>query len=116
LILSLTPRFNDVFLYSLGYAGAAGSEAAAVDAVSVALRDLGGRLISALICISALGAVNGLILTGTRISYAVGADHRAFRPLGKWHPRTGTPVRALLVQVAIAIPKLRRSTTQPRLT
>jgi amino acid transporter len=33
----------------------------------------------------------------------VGADHRAFRVLGQWHPRTGTPVRALVVQGLIAL-------------
>jgi amino acid transporter len=60
-------------------------------------------LISALICVSALGAVNGLIFTGARISYAVGADHRLFRFLGQWHPRLGTPASALLVQGAIAV-------------
>ncbi len=50
----------------------------------------GGVFISVLICISALGAVNGLIFTGARISYAVGTDHRLFRWLGRWHPRLGT--------------------------
>ena len=94
---------NGAFLYTLGYAGLATSEAVAADAVSTVLPDVGGRAISALVCISALGAVNGLVFTGARISYAVGADHRAFRALGKWHRRTGTPVRALLVQGAIAV-------------
>ena len=59
--------------------------------------------ISALICISALGALNGLIFTGARISYAVGADHRLFRWLGRWHPRLGTPAVALVLQGAIAV-------------
>ena len=60
-------------------------------------------MISALICISALGAVNGLVFAGARISYAVGADHRAFALLGKWSGRRGTPVRALVLQGAIAV-------------
>ncbi|MFH1919965.1 MAG: amino acid permease [Planctomycetota bacterium] len=94
---------NGAFLYTLGYAGLATSGAVATDAVSTIFPKLGGALISALVCISALGAVNGLIFTGARISYAVGAEHRAFRPLGQWHPRTGTPVRALAVQGAIAV-------------
>ena len=91
------------FLYTLGYDGMAHSGAVAVDTVTTAFPQTGGLLISALICISALGAVNGLIFTGARISYAVGADHRIFRPLGKWSPRTGTPIRALLLQGAIAL-------------
>ncbi len=49
-----------------------------------------------------MGAANGLIFTGARISYAVGTDHRIFRALGRWNPRTGTPVRSLLLQGLIA--------------
>ena len=94
---------NAAFLYTLGFEGLAASDAVAADAVSSAAGEIGPRLISALVCISALGAVNGLIFTGARISYAVGTEHRALAPLGKWHGRTGTPVRALIAQGLIAI-------------
>ncbi|MBN2475155.1 MAG: amino acid permease [Pirellulales bacterium] len=94
---------NAAFLYTLGYDGLAASEAVATDAVSTVFPKMGGRLISLLVCISALGAVNGLIFTGARISYAVGADHRVFQGLGRWDQRTGTPLRALLLQGVLAV-------------
>jgi amino acid transporter len=94
---------NGAFLYTLGFNGLASSSAVATETVTTVLPTNGGRLISALICISALGAVNGLIFTGARISYAVGADHRAFRSLGHWHKRTETPARSLAVQALIAV-------------
>jgi amino acid transporter len=94
---------NGAFLYTLGYAGLATSKAVATDCVSTVLPRIGGSLISALVCISALGALNGLIFTGARISYAVGAEHRAFGILGRWNQRRGTPVWALLVQGVIAV-------------
>lgn len=95
---------NGAFLYTLGYAGVANAgEEVAMKSVCTVLPRVGGRLIGALICISALGAVNGLIFTGARISYAVGTEHRAFRVLGRWNRRTGTPVPALLVQGVIAL-------------
>jgi len=94
---------NGAFLWTLGYDGTATSKAVATDTVSALFPTLGGRAISALVCISALGAINGLIFTGARISYAVGAEHRAFRALGRWHPRTGTPVHALVVQGLLAL-------------
>ncbi len=94
---------NSAFLYTLGYTGLATSEAVASDAISTTFPRIGGRLISALVCISALGAVNGLIFTGARISYAMGAEHKTFKVLGKWHERTGTPAWALLVQGVIAL-------------
>lgn len=94
---------NGAFLYTLGYSALATSEAVASDSISAVFPQIGGRLISALVCISALGAVNGLIFTGARISYAVGAEHRTFGILGRWHRLTGTPVWALLTQGAIAV-------------
>jgi amino acid transporter len=94
---------NGAFLYTLGYAGLATSKAVATDCVSTVFPRIGGSLISALVCISALGALNGLIFTGARISYALGAEHRAFGILGRWDQRRGTPVWALSVQGAIAV-------------
>lgn len=103
IVTALYLLVNGAFLYTLGYTGLAMSKAVASDAISTAFPNVGGRLISALVCISALGAVSGLIFTGARISYALGAEHYAFRLVGKWHARTGTPVWALLVQGVIAV-------------
>jgi amino acid transporter len=94
---------NGAFLYTLGYEGLAASKAVAAESIATVFPQAGGRIISALVCISALGAVNGQVFTGARISYAVGAEHRVFRALGQWHPRTGTPLRSLLLQGAIAV-------------
>ena len=94
---------NTAFLHALGYHGLAGSEAVASDVTDSVFPGIGRRLISALICICALGAVNGLIFAGARISYAVGCDHAMFRVLGRWNQKTGTPVRSLLLQAFIAI-------------
>ncbi|MHC4723971.1 MAG: APC family permease [Planctomycetota bacterium] len=84
---------NAAFLYTLGYTGLATS----------VFPKIGSRLISTLVCISALGAANGLIFTGARISYAMGTEHRVFKFMGKWDNKTGTPAWALLVQGAIAV-------------
>jgi amino acid transporter len=102
-VITLYLLVNGAFLYTLGYNGLATSKAVASDAIKTVFPVVGSRLISALVCISALGAVNGLIFTGARISYAMGEDHRLFRALGRWDQRTGTPVWALAVQGLIAL-------------
>ena len=102
-VAALYLLLNGAFLHALGVGGVAASSAVASDAVSIRLPGTGSRLVAALIAVSALGAVNGLIFTGARISYAAGTEHRAFRALGRWNPRTGTPAIALVVQGAIAI-------------
>lgn len=94
---------NLSFLRVLGYEGLAGSEAVAVDAVSAVFPQSAAVLVSLLVCISALGAVNGLIFTGARISYALGTDYRWFSFLGRWSPRFGTPAASLIVQGIIAV-------------
>jgi amino acid transporter len=94
---------NAAFLHTLGYEGLKASKAVATDTVSAVWPEGAGVLISGLICLSALGAVNGLIFTGARISYAVGQDHKLFGYLGRWDPRWGTPSVALVVQGTIAV-------------
>jgi len=94
---------NGAFMTALGFGPMAASSAVAVDTVARVFPEAAVRVIAVLICISALGAVNGLILTGARISYALGAGHPAFHLLGVWHPRLGTPVWSLVIQGAISL-------------
>ena len=94
---------NFSFLSALGYENMASSQAIAVDTLATLVPDSAARLISILICISALGAINGLIFTGARISYAMGSDHSMFRGLGAWNPKSGTPIRALLLQGLLSL-------------
>ncbi|MGB8991983.1 MAG: amino acid permease [Desulfobaccales bacterium] len=102
-VTALYLLLNGAFLSALGLERMSTSQAVAADTVAKIFPGAATRLVSILICISALGAVNGLVFTGARISYALGADHRTFRPLGTWHPRLGTPVGALLVQGGLSL-------------
>jgi amino acid transporter len=93
---------NTSFLYSLGHKGMGASGAIAVDTIRGLFGKYGARFFAVLVCLSAVGAANGLIFAGSRISYAVGTEHRLFRVLGRWHGRQGAPVSALLIQSVIA--------------
>jgi amino acid transporter len=63
----------------------------------------GGRAISILVMISALGAVNGLIFAGARVYATLGADYRLFAWLGTWRPGRGAPIVAVLLQALITL-------------
>ncbi len=102
-VTALYLLLNGAFLSALGLERMSTSQAVAADTVGQIFPGAANRAVSILICISALGAVNGLVFTGARISYALGEDHRTFRPLGTWHPRFGTPVGALLVQGGLSL-------------
>ena len=75
-------------------------------AASVVERMLGrgmGNLIALLVSSSAFGALNGYILTGARILYALGKDHPLFARLAKLHPQFRTPTTALWFNAALAM-------------
>jgi len=94
---------NGAFLYALGYKGMSTSQAVAVDTVMKMFPGMAAKVIGILISISALGVINGLIFTGARISYALGAEHPTFRMLGGWNQRLGTPVSALAAQGCLSL-------------
>jgi APA family basic amino acid/polyamine antiporter len=102
-VTALYLMINGAFLSALGLVNMSTSEAVAVDMLGTVFPEAAGRVIAILICISALGAVNGLVFTGARISYALGADHKSFQPLGKWNQRLGTPLWALIVQGGLSL-------------
>ena len=93
---------NLAFVHALGLEGTRQSTAAA-DVLRLGLGPWAGKTLSLLICISALGAVNGQIFTGSRIYYAFGSEHRLFAWLGRWNARSGTPIPSLLIQGAITL-------------
>jgi len=102
-VAALYLLINVAFLRTLGYEAMARSAGVATDTVATVLPSGAGRLIASIICISALGTMNGMIFTGSRISYALGQSHSLFNRLGRWHPRSGTPVSALLLQGLLSL-------------
>jgi amino acid transporter len=94
---------NLAFLRVLGLEGTAASPVPAADVVQRTLGAAGSRFMSALVCVSALGAMNGMTFTGARIYYAVGEEHRLYSWLGRWNARFDTPLRALGIQFAVTL-------------
>ncbi len=58
----------------------------------------GTKLMAAIILVSTFGCLNGLILSGARVLYAMSRDGLFFSGLAHVEPRTDIPVRALVVQ------------------
>lgn len=58
----------------------------------------GGRLVSAIILISIIGALNGCLLTSPRILFAQAKDGLWFRSFAAVHPRYGSPYIAIAAQ------------------
>ena len=83
------------YMVVLGFDGARASETPAADVMQLVVGDWGRSIISGLVMVSALGAINGLILTGSRIYASLGADHVIFARLSRWDQQRGAPAAAL---------------------
>jgi len=94
---------NGAYLLGLGFEGVRASSAPAADVAKLAMGDWGAKAISLLVMLSALGAINGLIFTGSRVYASLGADHRVFALLGRWNVRRAAPFWSLVAQTAIAL-------------
>ena len=89
---------NGAYQYVLPLKDVVRSTHVAADATQRVLGAGGASAIAGLIVLSAFGALNGVILAGPRVYYAMAADGLAFRWLGAVHPRRQTPYLALAAQ------------------
>ncbi len=103
IITAIYLLMNLAYLRGLGLKEMGQSEVVAADFMNRVLGPRGVPFISLLIIVSALGAINGSILTGARTNYSLGQDFSLFGFLGRWQGRSNTPVNALLFQGAIAL-------------
>jgi basic amino acid/polyamine antiporter, APA family len=110
-VLLLYILCNLVYLSVLPMAGSAsattlagkGIQFAAEDRVAtavmqVAFGGIGAKLMAGAILISTFGCINGLLLAGARVYYAMSRDGLFFKSVGKLSPKSNAPVNSLWVQ------------------
>ena len=88
----------DSFLHALPFRAIRNGSAVAAELMSLHFGERGANFISALVVISCLGSVHGMLFTSSRVLYAAGKQHRLMRWLGAWNERWGVPIRALFLQ------------------
>jgi len=89
---------NYIYLYALPIPEVKGVVRIAEKATSALFGSSTGALISAAVIISTFGALNGSILTGPRVYYAMAKDKLFFQRVSQVHPRFRTPGFAILIQ------------------
>ena len=94
---------NLAYLHALGVGGLAASNAPAADLMGIAAGGTGRSLIAAGIAASTFGFLDLVILVSPRVYQAMARDGLFFSSLATLHPRYRTPVRALLLQAAVAV-------------
>jgi APA family basic amino acid/polyamine antiporter len=89
--------------YVLPASAIAASPRPASDAVALVMGRMGASIVSAGMAISMLVTLNGTIMSGARVPFAVARDGYFFAALAEVHPRFRTPSAALLWQAALSI-------------
>lgn len=90
-------------LYGLGFDGLAKSKAVGADVMTAGFGPVGGVLIGIVVALTTLTSINATMLVGARTNYSLGRDWPIVAFMSRWDSRRGAPVRAFLVQAAIAL-------------
>ena len=77
---------------------AAPEDRVATAAAGVIFGPVAVQLMAAAVMISTFGCINGMVLAGARVYYAMAIDKLFFRPVARVHPRFHTPAVSLVVQ------------------
>jgi APA family basic amino acid/polyamine antiporter len=94
---------NAAVQYVLTASGIALSPQPASSAMAVVLGSLGAGIVSGGMALSMLVAMNGTIMSGARVPFAMARDRYFFSSLARVHPRFHTPSVAIVVQAILAI-------------
>jgi APA family basic amino acid/polyamine antiporter len=79
------------------------SKLVAADAADKLIGPVGVVFVSIAVMISAFGTLNGSVMTGSRILFAVAADGLLFRPIATVHPRFKTPSVAIALSATLGV-------------
>jgi APA family basic amino acid/polyamine antiporter len=102
LVIVVYVLVNLAYFYVLPPADVAATQTIAADTARRFMGRAGGAFIAVGVMISAFAALNGSILTGSRVPYATARDGLFPAPLAHVHPRFRTPAIAILAQAVIA--------------
>jgi basic amino acid/polyamine antiporter, APA family len=94
---------NAAVQYVLPAAAVAGSIRPASDAMALVLGAGGASLVSVAMALSMLVTLNGTIMSGARVPYAMARDGYFFKAMAEVHPRYRTPAVAIVVQCVLAV-------------
>ncbi|MGC2792194.1 MAG: amino acid permease, partial [Candidatus Sulfotelmatobacter sp.] len=89
--------------YVLPASAIAASPRPASDAVALVVGRMGASIVSAGMAISMLVTLNGTIMSGARVPFAVARDGYFFSALADVHPRFHTPSVAIVFQAVLSI-------------
>ena len=105
IVMAIYVLINVAYLFVLPASALAATETPAADVAKILFGASGGKVITIGILVSIFGALNGYIMTGMRIPYAMAVENRIpfSKVLSKLHPKFETPVNCGILIAVISI-------------
>lgn len=103
IIIALYLLANLAYLAVLPVSEIRHSKLVAADVASALIGPAGVVLVAGAVMVSTFGTLNGSVMTGGRILFAMANDGLLFRPIGKVHPRFQTPSVAIALEAGLGV-------------
>lgn len=88
---------NCLYLYLIPVQQMVNAKLIAADVLQILFGNYGRKLLEGLVIISSLGCLNAMIVTGSRVTYAMAKDNRVFNYIDEVDSTFQTPSRALII-------------------
>jgi APA family basic amino acid/polyamine antiporter len=92
-----------VFFYLVHPSRVANDQAFAAQAGEIMFGPLGGKIFAAVVVLSVAGSILAYLMASPRVYYAMARDGLFIETFGHLHPKFGTPHRATMIQMMLAI-------------
>ena len=96
-VTSLYLAINSVYIYLIHPDQMRGATLIGSDVLQILCGVQGRKILEAIVLISSLGCINGMVITGGRVTYAMTKDNTIFRYIGRVNAKFGTPVLAMII-------------------
>jgi amino acid transporter len=103
IIIALYLLANFAYLAVLPVSEIRHSKLVAADVASRLIGPAGVAFVAGAVMVSTFGTLNGSVMTGSRILFAMSQDGLLFKPIGRVHPRFHTPNVAIALGAALGV-------------
>jgi len=103
IIIALYLLANLAYLAVLPVSEIRHSKLVAADVASALIGPAGVVFVAGAVMVSTFGTLNGSVMTGGRILFAMANDGLLFRPIGRVHPKFETPSVAIVVESVLGV-------------
>lgn len=103
LVAALYLLVNAAYLMVVPLEQMPGSKLIAADVAEAVLGGIGVVFVSGAVALSTFGTLNGSMMTGPRIFYAMAEDRLFFRQFARVQPRHGTPGAAIVLSAVLGV-------------